>query len=110
MIDVERTINTFLQRNTTFLIDNKSIKKGKLVLFNVKDFYLIFHLKSGNDQKKYELPYPFKVYMEEGKIVLDYTIDTLSQNNDNLLYRIMSLNRKKNSKIFNSKIVIQDTD
>lgn len=110
MANIENIFNNFLQRNITFLVDGKSIKKGKLVLFNVKDFHLIFVLNVGNDQKKYEVPYPFAVNMEESKLVLDYTLDTLSQNNDTLLYKIMGLNRKKNSKLFNTKMIIQSLD
>ena len=81
MIDIEHAINTFLQKQINFVVENKSIKKGRLVLFNVKDFHLIFILKINNEQKRYEIPYPFNVYFEDKKIVLDYTINSLSQRN-----------------------------
>lgn len=110
MIDIEHTINSFLQKQINFVVENKSIKKGRLVLFNVKDFHLIFILKINNEQKRYEIPYPFNVYHEGKKIVLDYTIDALSQKNDLLLYKIMGLNRKKTSKLFDTKLIIQDLD
>lgn len=110
MIDIEQTINTLLQKQINFVVDNKSIKKGRLMLFNVKDFHLIFILKIGNEQKRYEIPYPFNIKIEDKKIVLDYTIDALSQRNDTLLYKIMGLNRKKTSKLFDAKLFIVDSD
>ena len=45
---LESILNTLLQRNLNFQINNKIVKRGKLVLFSVKDYYITFFVKFGN--------------------------------------------------------------
>ena len=106
MINLEDTFKYFLQRENTFSIDNKIIKRGKLILCNIKDFYITFYLKYQNEQKKYELPYPFTISTSNNKLFLNYELKTLACNNDELLFKLQSLSKKKNTKIFNSVVTI----
>lgn len=106
MINLEDTFKYFLQREIIFSIENKVIKRGKLILCNIKDFYITFYLRYQNEQKKYELPYPFKITRENNKLLLNYELRTLAHNNDDLLFKLQSLNKKKNTKIFNSVVTI----
>lgn len=108
MIDLERTLNYFLQRDVNFTIDEKSVKRGKLILCNIKDFYITFYLKHNNEQKRYELPYPFHVEIKNNSITFDYTLNTLACNNDDLSLKLRSLNKKKNTKIYDNKITISE--
>jgi hypothetical protein len=108
MIDLEQTLNYFLQRDITFTIDDKVVKRGKLILCNIKDFYITFYLKHNDDQKRYELPYPFALENTNRRVTMDYTLESVAGNNTDLLYKLQSLSRKKNTKIFNSKVVIAE--
>jgi hypothetical protein len=104
---IEKKISNLLQRNVKFIINNKVIRSGKLLIFNIKDFYASFTIVSENDTKVYELPYPFSVNIEENRVEFDYTLDTLAGNNTMLLYKLKVLNRVKKNKMFNNKVVIQ---
>lgn len=108
MMNLEQTLNYFLQREITFTIDNKVVKRGKLILCNIKDFYITFYLKHNDDQKRYELPYPFNIESTNAGVIMDYSLETIAGNNTELLYKLQSLNKKKNTKIFNSKVVIAE--
>lgn len=107
-MNLERTLNYFLQREISFSIDNKVVKRGKLILCNVRDFYITFYLKHNNEQKRYELPYPFSLKSESNSVVFDYTLDTLSCNSDEMLFKLKSLAKKKNTKIYDSKVIITE--
>jgi len=106
---IERKIFNLLQRNVKFIINNKVIRSGKLIIFNIKDFYTTFTISGGvgRDNKVYELPYPFAVNILENGIEFDYTLDTLSKGNKMLFYKLKVLNRIKKNKIFNNKVIIQ---
>lgn len=108
MIDLEKTLNYFLQREVNFSIDNKSVKKGRLILCNIRDFYITFYLRHNNEQKRYELPYPFNVSITDQGIIFDYTLNTLSCNSDDMLYKLRSLTKKKNTKIYDNKVLITE--
>lgn len=106
MHTVEDNFKYFMQRDIVFAIDNKIIKDGKLILFSQKDFYLNFHLKSNNVQKKYEIPYPYDINRVKNYLVLDYTLEAISKSDAELYYRLVSLNKKNNSRFFDSKLTI----
>jgi CHAT domain-containing protein len=88
-------------------MDNKIIKEGKLILFSQKDYYLIFHLKNSNgDNKKYELPYPFNIDKENNYLMFDYKIESISKNDSELYYRLLSLNKNQVSRFYNNKVMM----
>lgn len=107
-MDVKNDLfNYFLQRNIVFVLNNKIIKEGKLFLYNQKDYYLYFYLKTNNnEQKKFEMPYPFSIKKYENHLVMDYSLSAISENDSELYYRLISLNRTTNSKYYDSKITI----
>jgi|LauGreDrversion4_2_1035121.scaffolds.fasta_scaffold914632_1 hypothetical protein len=108
MINLEQSLNYFLQREITFTVDNKCVKRGKLILCSIKDFYITFYLKHNDDQKRYELPYPFATHGVGKSLVFDYKLSTMACNNVDLLFKLQSLNKKKNSKIYDNQIVIAE--
>lgn len=103
----ESHLNYFLQRNIVFVLDNKIIKEGKLFLYNEKDYYLILYMRSGNnEQKKFEIPYPFAVHQDNNSLILDYSLSAISGGDSELYYRLVSLNQNSNSRFYNNKIRI----
>lgn len=103
---VEDIFKSFLQKNIIFSIDNKILKEGKLFLFSRKDYYLIFYLKINNQDRKFELPYPFKAKIVDNYIEMDYNFSSISKNDSELYYRLMSLNSNVKNKFLNNKILI----
>lgn len=107
MYNIEDYFKYFLQRDIVVSVDSKIIKEGKLILFNQKDYYLNFNLKNSNqEQKKFELPYPFEVIQKENYLILSYNLQSISKNDSNLYYKLMTLSKKHNCRYYNSKILI----
>lgn len=109
MIDdlIEAQFNKQLQKDLLFQINGKTIKKGKLILFSMRNFYMQFYLKvNKKEHKHYELPYPFEFRHTGNTIYLDYTLNSLTHNNPDLLYKLLGLTRYKQSKIYNSIITV----
>ncbi len=103
----ESHLNYFLQRNIVFVLDNKIIKEGRLVLYNEKDYYLVLYMRSGNnEQKKFEIPYPFAIQQQNNCLILDYSLSAISGGDSELYYRLVSLNQNSNSKFYNNKIKV----
>lgn len=106
---LERTINNFLQQKLIFSVNGKTIKSGKLILFTIKDFYLVFTLSVANTKKIFEIPYPFGFAFNTNKINLDYSITKLSHNLKDIEQNAKQLISKKASKYFNSILEISIT-
>lgn len=81
---LEETCKDLLQLNLSFEFNNKIFKKGKLIIFHQKNFYINFILENENkNQEKLEIPIPYDIesYLnEDGIIYFDYRIKTLTKN------------------------------
>jgi len=107
---LEKTVSRILQKHVEFIIEKKTVKSGKLILFCIKDFYCNFTLFSDTKNKKilYEIPYPFSLEDNDTTIVFDYTLETFQKNNPHILDNInLFKGLKKPSKLFNKKLVIK---
>ena len=89
----------FLQRNISFSTPTRVFKKGKMVLFNIGEYYITFNVETAfsNKLQSYEIPYPFAVSKsEDGKLHLDYRFDILYNNNVDV--KVALANEKVNCK------------
>lgn len=99
---LERSINNFLQQKINFIVNGKTVKSGKLILFCIKDFYLVFTLSIHQTKKIFEIPYPYGYNVVDNKIVLDYTINKLCHNLKHIENSAKNLISKKPNKFFNT--------
>ena len=106
---IEACLKTFLQKNIKLQVNEKVLKEGKLILFNVKDFYVIFTIKihPKNELKKYEIPIPYHASIENGEGVFDYRFQNLSSKNSQLYVKIKCLNTNKKSRFYDSVLNIK---
>jgi hypothetical protein len=106
---IEVGINKLLQSNIIFALENKIVKKGKLILFCVKDFFCVFTLICEDKNNKkiiYEIPYPFALNVFNNKVIFDYTVNTFCEKNKQVADIIRTLGIEKTSKLFNKRLSI----
>jgi len=107
---LQNHLNTILQKNVCFTMNDKVLREGKLMIYNVKDFYITFTLITKKDQQKiYEIPVPFYTYADESSIVLDYSIGYITKKSRKIDYLLTALKNKigKKCKFFDSKLIIR---
>ena len=107
--EIEAAISKVLQNNVTFTLENKIVKKGKLILFCIKDFFCVFTLvcsDRGNKKIIYEIPYPFAMNVTRERIVFDYTVLSFCKNNKTIDSLMRKLNICKPSKYYNKRLTI----
>jgi hypothetical protein len=107
--NIERSVNNFLQNNLCFALENKILKRGKLILFSIKDFYCTFTLicqEKNNKKIIFEIPYPFAFLHKQKEIVFDYSISSFVKNNNQIEPCVAKVSTVKPSKYLNKKITI----
>ena len=110
---IEHHLTSILQKNVSFVVNGKTTKEGKLILFNIKDFYISFHIITPKNQTKlYEIPMPYDVQKVPGAIRLNYEIETVTRKDLCIRHMIMSLYKKfgKKSKLFDNTMDIKLND
>jgi hypothetical protein len=107
---------TFLQRHLQnpikFILGQKIIKQGRLVLFKRAHYYLhITLLTSKNNKESFEIPIPFKVeeYRHEGLAYFDYRYQGLCGLNEELNKKLAKVKIKNTnpSQYYNKILEIQ---
>ena len=103
----------FFQKNISIILDNKTLRQGRLLLFSIKDFYLHFTLHCNSFTKTFELPYPFKTYTDpisSNVLVLDYKMCSFTQDLNNIMEKAKPLcDKDKHMKFYNCLIKIVET-
>jgi hypothetical protein len=77
---IEKNCNKLLQKNVSFEIKNKILKKGKIVLFYQRNFFIIFVIETDKkNHEKLEIPIPYNIeaHDEDHLMFFDYRIKTL---------------------------------
>ena len=69
-----------LQKNMIFSINNKTVKKGKMLLFRRAHYFVQFAIQTERGvRENFDVPIPFKIedYSDEGLMYFDYRLDSL---------------------------------
>ena len=105
---LDNLLKNLLQKKVSFIIDNKTYKTGKVILYMQKYFYIVFYLFSSKKKKqeKFEVPIPFefKINDNETQILFDYRIITLAQGNKEIAEKLSIKNIK--NKFLNKMLII----
>lgn len=105
MVKLEQELKNLILKNLEFKLDGKVIKKGKLRIFNTKQFFIKFKLET-DVVKEYELPYPYKWRVTDTGIVFDYCLSSFCPKSDELYWKMKMVNSTDSSKIHEKYLFI----
>jgi hypothetical protein len=105
-----KVMGNILQKDIAIKCNNKILRQGTLMLLQPKDFYITFTIKIKGLTKKYELPYPFAIDIEDNRLLFDYRIETLSNEHSFIEDNITDIKGDLNSnKLLDQVVVIELT-
>lgn len=74
MQTIEEYLESFLLKDIIIKTDEKILKKGKLILYNTKQFYIRLTIQPLNSEayRLYEIPYPFQIHKNDQNNILSF--------------------------------------
>jgi len=112
LITLQDSLAGILQQDLKFIINGKTIKEGKLLLYNIKDYYIIFTLLTPKDVvKAYEIPMPFEIGSTNNELTFNYSTNIVTKHDSAKLLLIKQLLDKigKKSKFYDNTLTIIGT-
>ena len=106
---IEQVLSVMLQRDVQLTCNNKNVKQGKLINYAVNDYVITLTIRNNKDQlKSYDVYYPYHVTQQENTVVFDYTVDTLTAGQQDLIDTVAAHSKEiKNHKLFDSRLVFK---
>ena len=104
-------IKRFLQKEVIFCIEQKTVRKGKLMLYKTNDYYIKFTIKTNKDIcKTYEVPFPYRIKPHSSYINLSYKIEDLCAGNPHKTEFIRQSFKDVNNKLHEKNLTITIID
>ena len=97
-------LKPFLLQEIVIRTDKKILKRGKLKIFQIKQYYINLTLEFNDSVKSYEIPYPFKMDHEEGRGILNYHLSSFIPTSQ--LTMVKFLDNSSKSKLYNNLVYI----
>jgi hypothetical protein len=107
MYRLENQLKGLMLQKVEFIVDNKVIKKGKIRIFNTKQFFIKFRLESNNDTKEFEIPYPFRVEVLNNGYLFDYCLSAFIPKTEEVYWKMKTLNKDEASKIHEKYLFVR---
>jgi N-glycosylase/DNA lyase len=109
-VDIEPYLKHILQRDVRFVVNDKVLREGKVIIFYIKDFYISFTLYTKKKQSKtYDIPLPYDVSATNNCLILDYSLRKIHRNIPALKKLIEKVSKSvgKKSKLYDNIMTIE---
>jgi hypothetical protein len=95
-----------LQKNVLLTLKNKPYKKGRLINFKLSGCYISFVMQTEKKKETFEIPFPFAIKQNKESVVFDYTLQTLSEQDYDLLINLKTVSQIKKCKFYDASLAI----
>ena len=103
---IDSLIKPLLQKEVSFCFKHKAYKSGKLLLYKLSGNYLSFIVVNEKKRETFEVPFPYFVESNGNKVQFDYRLETLAENDFDLLIALKGVTKVKNSRFYDSVLTI----
>lgn len=104
---IEQLLEKLLLQDIVIRTNKKVLKKGRLKLFNIKQFYIKLTLETSKSiNKVYEIPYPFDANHHQSGVVFNYTLSTFCNPQSESYLKLKLFNKTEASKLFDNHMFI----
>lgn len=104
MTEIEQELKNMVLKSVKFTIDNKTLRIGKVEVFNTKQFFIKFKLSNGDEQKEYVLPYPYKLLKIKNGYIFDYCLSSFCSVKDDNYFKMLGFDKTNASKLHNNYV------
>jgi len=105
---IEEKLKELVLKKVEFRVDGRSIKNGKIRVFNTKQFYIKFKMEGEEEgeDKEFDLPYPFKIKDSENGMIFDYCLSAFIPRTETAYWKTLLYDKSEASRLHNNYLHI----
>jgi hypothetical protein len=107
MFRIEEQLKDIILKNVDFQVDGKSIKRGKIKVFNSKQFFIRFKLETVDKTQEYDLPYPFRIEKTPDGYLFDYSLSAFCPRTEELYWKMKIMNKSEASRLHDNYLHVR---
>lgn len=104
-------LHQYLLQPVEFILNDKVIKRGKVKVFNFKQYFIKFTLETeSGDLKVYDMMYPYRLDVDsKGNIVFNYHLSAFAGGDKELYAQMKELNKDSALPAYDGTITLKTT-
>lgn len=101
---IEEHLKKLIFRDVKFVLNSRTIKQGKIQMFNTKQNFVRFKIEEDGSVKEWEISYPYDVKTNNNGFIFDYALSAFCPRTEEVYWKMLALNKKDASKFFNNHL------
>ena len=104
--NIEEQLKDLMLQTVSFVLDGKTIRQGKITVFNTKQCFIKFKLEHNGDIKEWELPYPYKFRKTDNGYLFDYCLSAFVPRTEDSYWKMLLMNKSDASRMHNNWLYV----
>jgi hypothetical protein len=103
---IEKYLKNMIFREISFVLNDKTIKHGKIHMFNVKQNFIKFKIEMDDEVKEWEISYPYNVKSTNDGYIFDYSLSAFCPRTEESYWKMVTMKKNDSSKFFNNYLFV----
>lgn len=103
---IEENLKNLIFCDVKFVLNNKTIRQGKVQLYNTKQNFIKFKIEEKSEIKEWELSYPYDIKNIDGGFIFDYSLSAFCPRTEEVYWIMKAINKKDASKFFDNYLYV----
>lgn len=99
---IEEYLKKIIFRDVKFVLNSRTIKSGKIQMFNTKQNFVRFKIEENGEIKEWELSYPYDVKVTDDGFIFDYSLSAFCPRTEEVYWKMKAINKTDASKFFDN--------
>ena len=106
MEKLENDLKALMLKTVDFQLDGKSLRRGKIKIYNTKQFHIKFSVENDGDLKEFELPYPFRITKIPQGYIFNYALSAFIPRTEEIYWKLLCMNKSEASRLHNNFLYV----
>jgi len=108
MNQLTKYLEPFLLKQAEFVINGKVVRRGKIKVFNFRQYFIKFTIETeSGDLKTYDVLYPYEIVNEGNNCVFNYHLSCFSVTNVEMLFKMKTIKKEKRLPTYDSLMILK---